>query len=128
MLTAEKEEKPVGCFLKIKQAHHDDFPADYYKAKYACEGCLRRKPLLKHGRKPTVSVSHGFLFNNEKQLVGSVIDKKNTTSKYSCEGCLRRKPLLKHGRKPTVSVALAFCCFENLNTILGPFDLFATFF
>ena len=69
MLSAEKEEKPVGCFLKIKQAHHDDFPADYYKAKYACEGCLRRKPLLKHGRKPTVSVL-SVCYTDLKQLLG----------------------------------------------------------
>ena len=29
--------------------------ADLYTAKYECEGCLRRKTLLKNGRKPTVS-------------------------------------------------------------------------
>ena len=33
----------------------EDLPADLYKAQYITEGCLKRKTLLKNGKKPTVS-------------------------------------------------------------------------
>ena len=35
----------------------EDTPTDIYTAKYDCEGCLKRKTLLKNGRKPTVSTA-----------------------------------------------------------------------
>ena len=47
-------DKPVGCFLKLKQGH-DELPVELYRAQYSCEGCLRRKKLLKGGKKPAVS-------------------------------------------------------------------------
>ena len=50
----EEPEPTAGCFLRIKQGL-DDLPADFYKAQYQCEGCLRRKTILKHGKKPTVT-------------------------------------------------------------------------
>lgn len=50
----EKPERQAGCFLKIKQGL-EEMPADFYRAQYQCEGCLRRKTLLKNGKKPTVS-------------------------------------------------------------------------
>ena len=49
----EKPERKTGCFLKIKQGT-EEMPADFFKAQYSCEGCLRRKKLLKNGKKPTV--------------------------------------------------------------------------
>lgn len=47
----EKPERRTGCFLKIKQGV-EDLPIDCYKAQYQCQGCLRRKTMLKQGRKP----------------------------------------------------------------------------
>ena len=33
----------------------EDMPSDFYKAQYVCEGCLKRKPILKNGKKPTMT-------------------------------------------------------------------------
>ena len=33
----------------------EDIPKDLYMAQYTCEGCLKRKTLLKNGKKPAVS-------------------------------------------------------------------------
>lgn len=41
--------RPRSCTMQEK-------PSDFYKAKYQCEGYVRRKTLLKNRKKPSVSI------------------------------------------------------------------------
>ncbi|KAK2184701.1 hypothetical protein NP493_256g02011 [Ridgeia piscesae] len=58
----ESEDEQVGCIWPLRsrlsltsRSSAEKLPADFYRAQYTCEGSLRRKTILKYGKKPSVA-------------------------------------------------------------------------
>ncbi|KAI0214818.1 Ras-specific guanine nucleotide-releasing factor RalGPS1 [Lamellibrachia satsuma] len=50
------EDEQVGCIWPLRsRSSTEKLPADFYRAQYTCEGCVRRKTILKYGKKPSVA-------------------------------------------------------------------------
>ena len=59
----------------------DDIPKDLYMAQYTCEGCLKRKTLLKNGKKP--AVSRNFFNKGDVKVFNMVCSLTNRMSQNS---------------------------------------------